>query len=96
VKEFLASADQGLILAIRNFVKAEKVKLTLLRNVSEREKENVCVLRISRHPLVDMSADLKWIDKPLETIVRGDTDNSSPETKIDFDHVHLSPLKGAL
>jgi hypothetical protein len=40
-----------------------------------------------------MDADLKRISNPLETIVKGETDNTSGETKIYFDDLHLSPLK---
>ncbi|CAF4332180.1 unnamed protein product, partial [Rotaria sordida] len=44
-------------------------------------------------PTVDMSPDLKRINKPLETLFKGETDNASEESKIYFDDLHLSPLK---
>ncbi|CAF4893614.1 unnamed protein product, partial [Rotaria sp. Silwood1] len=44
-------------------------------------------------PTVDMNPDLKRIDKPLETLFKGETDNASGESKIYFDNLHLSPLK---
>ena len=45
-------------------------------------------------PTVDMNEDLKRIDKPLETLIRGESeDNTSEKTKIYFDNLHLSPLK---
>ncbi|CAF3075734.1 unnamed protein product, partial [Rotaria sp. Silwood2] len=44
-------------------------------------------------PTVDMNPDLKRIDKPLETLFKGETDDASGESKIYFDDLHLSPLK---
>ncbi|CAF4323249.1 unnamed protein product, partial [Rotaria sordida] len=44
-------------------------------------------------PTVDMSPDLKRINKPLETLFKGETGNASEESKIYFDDLHLSPLK---
>jgi hypothetical protein len=40
-----------------------------------------------------MSTDLKHIDNPLEILLNQVTDNTSKETKIYFDNLHLSPLK---
>jgi hypothetical protein len=40
-----------------------------------------------------MDADLKFISNPMETFLKGETDNTSGETKIYFDNLHLSPLK---
>ncbi|CAF4308438.1 unnamed protein product, partial [Rotaria sordida] len=44
-------------------------------------------------PTVDMNPDLKRIDKPLETLFKGETDNTSEESTIYFDNLHLSRLK---
>ena len=40
-----------------------------------------------------MESDLKRLKNPLETLVKGETDNASQETKVYFDNLHLSPLK---
>jgi hypothetical protein len=40
-----------------------------------------------------MDADLKRISKPLDTLIKGEMDNTSAETKVYFDDLHLSPLK---
>jgi hypothetical protein len=40
-----------------------------------------------------MSSDLKHLDNPFETLINQGTDNTSKETKIYFDNLHLSPLK---
>ena len=40
-----------------------------------------------------MESDLKRISNPLETLIRGEIDNTSGETKIFVDNLHLSPLK---
>ncbi|CAF4350898.1 unnamed protein product, partial [Adineta steineri] len=44
-------------------------------------------------PTIDMDLDLKRIDKPLETILKGETNKGLQETQIYFDNLHLSPLK---
>ncbi|CAF0900458.1 unnamed protein product [Adineta steineri] len=44
-------------------------------------------------PTVNMESDFKRLSNPLETIVNEGTDNTSSETKIYFDNLHLSPLK---
>ncbi len=40
-----------------------------------------------------MDTDLQRLSNPLERIVRDENQNSSGETKIYFDNLHLSPLK---
>ena len=40
-----------------------------------------------------MESDLKRLKNPLETLVKGKTDNTLQETKVYFDNLHLSPLK---
>ena len=40
-----------------------------------------------------MDSDIKRITKPLDTIIHAQSDNTSGETKIYFDNLHLSPLK---
>jgi vacuolar protein sorting-associated protein 13A/C len=40
-----------------------------------------------------MDTDLKRICNPLDTLIRDESDNTSGETKIYLDNLHLSPLK---
>lgn len=40
-----------------------------------------------------MDSDIKRITKPLDTIIQAESDNTSGETKIYFNNLHLSPLK---
>jgi len=42
---------------------------------------------------IDMESDLKYIDKPYESYLKGQVENQSTETMFYFDCIHLSPLK---
>ncbi|CAF1173038.1 unnamed protein product [Adineta ricciae] len=72
IQEFAIAADQGLIMALIQFVKPEKNEAA---------------------PTVNMESDLKRIERPLAILSNEGTDNTSQETKIYFNDLHLSPLK---
>jgi hypothetical protein len=40
-----------------------------------------------------MDTDLEQIQKPLNAIIKAQTDTPSGETEMYFDNLHLSPLK---
>ncbi|UJR24151.1 hypothetical protein I4U23_027117 [Adineta vaga] len=72
IQEFAVAVDQGLILALIEFFKAEETRAA---------------------PTVNMESDLKRVERPLSILSNEGTDNTSQETKIYFDNLHLSPLK---
>ncbi|CAF1245225.1 unnamed protein product [Adineta ricciae] len=72
VQEFAVKIDQGLIVAILAFLRAEKSAAA---------------------PTINMDTDLEQIQKPLDAIIKAQTESPSGDTEMYFDNIHLSPLK---
>ena len=89
IQEFAVKIDQGLIVAILAFLRAENV----CDSLSLDFLSSLLFLKNDAAPAVNMSTDIEQLQKSYDVIVKAQIDTPSGEAQMFFDEIHLSPLK---